>query len=50
MYIKEIISKIADDAIWYFTDFEANDRETMRIKKIRLRNYGFKGKFDVYKL
>lgn len=49
VYIKEIISKIADDATWYFTDFEAQDKEGLRIKKIRLRNYGFKGKFDTYK-
>lgn len=50
VYIKEIIKRISDDAIWYFTEFEANDKEGIRIKKIRLRNYGFRGSFDTYKI
>lgn len=49
IYIKEIIKKVATNATWYFTDFESADKENIRIKKIRLRKYGFKGKFDIYK-
>lgn len=48
IYIKEIIKRINCDATWFFTEFEAQDREAMRIKKIRLRNYGFKGDFALY--
>lgn len=35
-------------AKWYFTEFEAKDSEALRIKKVKLRNYGLKGSFDVY--
>lgn len=48
IYIKEIIKRIHSEAIWFFTEFEAQDREALRIKKIRLRNYGFKGDFALY--
>lgn len=48
VYIKRIISLISPNAVWYFTDFEAGNAEDLRIKKIKLRNYGFKGKFDLY--
>lgn len=46
--IKEIIKKISPTATWCFTSFEAKDKESLRIKKIKLRRYGFKGSFDVY--
>lgn len=48
VYIKRIINSILPDAVWYFTEFEAKDSEALRIKKIKLRNYGFKGTFDIY--
>ena len=48
VYIKRIINSISPDTKWYFTEFEARDSELLRIKKIKLRNYGFKGTFDVY--
>ena len=48
VYIKRIINSISPDTKWYFTEFEARDSELLRIKKIRLRNYGIKGTFDVY--
>lgn len=48
VYIKRIINSISPDTKWYFTEFEAKDSETLRIKKIKLRNYGFKGTFDIY--
>ena len=48
VYIKRIIQSISPDAVWYFTAFEAQDAEGLRIKKVKLRNYGFKGMFDVY--
>ena len=47
-YIKRIISSISPNAVWYFTEFETEDSESLRIKKIKLRNYGFKGTFGVY--
>ena len=43
-----IINSISPDARWYFTEFEARDLEALRIKKVKLRNYGFKGVFDIY--
>lgn len=48
IYIKRIINNISPNAVWYFTEFETKDSEAIRIKKIKLRNYGFKGAFGVY--
>ncbi|MCD8356104.1 MAG: bacteriophage abortive infection AbiH family protein [Clostridia bacterium] len=48
VYIKKIISRISSDTTWYFTAFEAENSEALRIKKIKLRRYGFKGTFDIY--
>lgn len=48
VYIKKIIASISPNATWYFTEFESRDSSTLRIKKIKLRKYGFKGKFGVY--
>ena len=48
IYIKTIIQKIAKDAIWYFSEFETANKESLRIKKVKIRNYGFKGNFDVF--
>lgn len=48
VYIKEIIKRISPASTWYFTSFESKDKEALRIKKIKLRKYGFKGSFDVY--
>ncbi|MBQ7944594.1 MAG: bacteriophage abortive infection AbiH family protein [Lachnospiraceae bacterium] len=48
VYIKRIVQSISPDAVWLFTTYEAQDREALRIKKTKLRNYGFKGTFDVY--
>lgn len=48
VYIKRIISSILPDSVWYFTEFEAKDSEALSIKKIKLRNYGFKGTFEIY--
>ncbi len=42
------VKSISPDARWYFTEFEAKDSEALRIKKVKLRNYGFKGTFDIY--
>ncbi len=48
VYIKEIIKRISPETTWYFTSFESKDKEALRIKKIKLRKYGFKGSFGVY--
>ena len=48
VYIKKIIEKISPNATWYFTSYEAKNTEALRIKKIKLRRYGFKGNFDIY--
>lgn len=48
IYIKRVINSISPNAVWYFTEFETKDSEALRIKKIKLRNYGFKGTFGVY--
>lgn len=48
VYIKEIIKRISPVTTWYFTSFESKDKEALRIKKIKLRKYGFKGSFGVY--
>ena len=48
IYIKKIIAGISPNATWYFTQFETEDAEALRIKKVKLRNYGFKGAFGVF--
>lgn len=48
IYIKKIIERINPNSIWYFTSYESNDTELLRIKKIKLRRYGFKGDFGIY--
>lgn len=48
VYIKKIVNSISPDAVWYFTTYEALDNKSIRIKKIKLRRYGFKGKFDTF--
>ena len=48
VYIKSIIQSISPNAVWLFTSYEAYDREALRIKKVKLRNCGFKGTFDIY--
>ena len=47
-YIKEVISRVSPNAIWYFTSYEAKNKEEIRKKKIKLRRYGFKGSFDYF--
>lgn len=49
IYIKKIINSISPNAVWFFTEYEATDHEMLRIKKVKLRNYGFKGSFGIYK-
>ena len=48
IYIKEIIKKLSSDATWYFTRHEAENTEDLRVRKVKLRRYGYKGKFDVF--
>ncbi len=48
IYIKKILDGISPNAVWYFTTFESKNTEAFRIKKIKLRNYGFKGQFGIY--
>ena len=48
-YIKIIIERISPNATWYFTEFEAQNTNDLRVKKIKLRKYGFKGDFGIYK-
>lgn len=48
VYIKEIISHISKNAIWFFTEYETYDHEALRIKKIKLRRYGFRGTFGIF--
>ena len=47
-YIKEIISRISENTLWLFTEHEAHNHEALRIKKIKLRRYGFRGSFGIY--
>lgn len=47
-YIKEIVKRISPNAVWYFTEHEAHNKEALRRKKIKLRRYGFKGTFEIY--
>lgn len=49
IYIKKIVASVSPGATWYFTEFEAEDTESLRIKKIKLRKYGFNGSFSIYK-
>lgn len=48
VYIKTIIKQISQNAVWFFTEHEASDKEGLRIKKIKLRRYGFRGDFGIY--
>lgn len=48
VYIKRIVERIAPDTTWFFTEYESKDTEALRIKKIKLRRYGFKGKFGLF--
>ena len=48
IYIKRIIQSISSNAVWYFTTYETQDKEALRIKKVKLRRYGFRGTFDTY--
>ena len=48
VYIKKIISKINPSTIWYFTAYEASDKEALQKKKVKLRRYGFKGTFKLF--
>ncbi len=48
VYIKRIVNSISPQATWYFTTFEANDTDAFFAKKNKLRQYGFKGTFDIY--
>ena len=45
---KEIISRISENTLWLFTEHEAHNHEALRIKKIKLRRYGFRGSFGIY--
>lgn len=47
-YIKEIIRRIAPNAIWFFTTYETLNKNELRKKKIKLRRYGFKGTFGCF--
>ena len=48
VYIRKIVERINPNSTWYFTHYESNDKETLKIKKIKLRKYGFKGNFGTY--
>lgn len=48
IYIKLIINKISPNAVWHFTSYEAKDSKSLRIKKTKIRRYGFKGSFSVF--
>ena len=48
VYIKEIINHISENATWLFTEHEANNHEALRIKKVKLRRYGFTGSFGIF--
>lgn len=48
IYIKMIIQRISPNAVWYFTEYDTSDKEALRIKKVKLRRYGFKGSFGTY--
>ena len=48
IYVKKIVDKLSSNCTWYFTHFESENLEQMRIKKIKLRRYGYKGKFAIF--
>ena len=49
VYIKNIIERIGENAIWYFTKFDyLKNKEFLRKTKIKLRRWGFKGKFGIF--
>lgn len=48
VYIKEIINHISENATWLFTEHEAKNHEALRIKKVKLRRYGFTGSFGIF--
>lgn len=48
VYIKAVVKRISPSAIWLFTKHEANDKEGLQKKKIKLRRYGFQGDFGIY--
>lgn len=49
IYIKNIINQIDENTIWYFTEFDAlKNKEFLRKTKIKLRRWGFKGKFGIF--
>lgn len=48
VYIKRIVERIAPDTTWFFTEYESKDTEALRIKKVKLRRYGFQGKFGLF--
>ena len=48
VYIKKIVERISPNAVWYFSKYEWNDKKSLRIKKIKLRRYGFKGTFSEF--
>ncbi|MDE6201103.1 MAG: bacteriophage abortive infection AbiH family protein [Clostridiales bacterium] len=47
-YIKLVVGRIAENAVWYFTKYDSLNKEFIRKTKIRLRKLGFKGRFDIY--
>ncbi|MDE7305850.1 MAG: bacteriophage abortive infection AbiH family protein [Clostridia bacterium] len=47
-YIKFIIDKVSENAIWNFTKYDSTNKEFMRRTKIKLRKWGFKGQFCIY--
>ena len=47
-YIKYIISKISENAMWKFTKYDSLNKEFMRRTKIKLRKWGFKGEFGIF--
>lgn len=49
VYIKKIINRISEKAIWYFTKFDyMKNKEFLRKTKIKLRKWGFKGQFGIF--
>ena len=47
-YVKFIIGRISENAIWNFTKYDSLNKEFMRRTKSKLRKWGFKGEFGVY--
>lgn len=49
VYIKNIIERIDENAIWYFTKFDyLKNKEFLRKTKSKLRRWGFKGQFGIF--